>query len=192
MSWLHSLSQNPGSGKLRYEPNAILCSQAKAASLWPKVVLWSLAVVVQSSRRVFSPARVATWRAFEVPWECESPSPIPTGHRRAARNLQKQGVSFEEAASVFRDDLSITVPDPDHSMEEERFITVGVSSQNRLLMVTHTDQGDLIRIISARELTPRERRQYSGKRGSAVGDEAGADSASRWTEHGRKLSCLLC
>jgi len=79
---------------------------------------------------------------------------------KAAQNLRKHSVTFEEAATVFRDDLSITVPDPDHSMEEERFITVGLSSQNRLLMVAHTERGDLIRIISARELTPRERRQY--------------------------------
>ena len=79
---------------------------------------------------------------------------------KAVRNLQKHGVSFAEAATVFRDDLSISVPDPDHSMEEERFITVGVSSRNRLLMIAHAERGDCIRIISARELTPRERRQY--------------------------------
>ena len=68
---------------------------------------------------------------------------------KAARNVRKHGVTFEDAATVFQDDLSITVPDPDHSMEEERFITVGVSSQNRLLMVAHTERGDFIRIISA-------------------------------------------
>jgi uncharacterized DUF497 family protein len=79
---------------------------------------------------------------------------------KAARNLRKHGVTFEEAATVFRDDLSVTVPDPDHSIGEERLITVGVSSQNRLLIVAHADRGDRIRIISARELTPRERRQY--------------------------------
>ena len=79
---------------------------------------------------------------------------------KAAQNLRKHTVSSEEAATVFRDDLSITVPDPDHSVEEERFITVGLSSQDRLLMIAHVDRGDCIRIISARELTPRERRQY--------------------------------
>ena len=79
---------------------------------------------------------------------------------KAAGNLPNHGVSFVEAATVFRDDLSISVPDPDHSLEEERFITVGVSGQNRLLMVAHTERGDLIRIISARELMPKERRQY--------------------------------
>lgn len=79
---------------------------------------------------------------------------------KATRNLRKHGVTFEEAATVFRDDLSVTVPDPDHSMEEDRFITVGLSSQDRLLMVAYAERGDCIRIISARELTSRERRQY--------------------------------
>ena len=79
---------------------------------------------------------------------------------KAAQNLRKHSVSFEEAATVFQDDLSITVPDPDHSMEEERFITVGLSSQNRLLIVSHVERGDCIRIVSARELTPGEKRQY--------------------------------
>ena len=78
----------------------------------------------------------------------------------AAQNLRKHGVTFEEAATVFRDELGITVPDPDHSTEEERFITVGLSSQDRLLMIAHAERGNAIRIISARELTPRERRQY--------------------------------
>ena len=79
---------------------------------------------------------------------------------KAARNVRKHGVTFENAATVFQDDLSITVPDPDHSTAEERFITVGMSSQNRLLMVSHAERDDHIRIISARELTPREKRQY--------------------------------
>jgi uncharacterized DUF497 family protein len=79
---------------------------------------------------------------------------------KAARNVQKHGVTFEEAATVFRDDLSVTVPDPDHPIGEERFVTVGVSGQNRLLMIAHAERGNSIRIISARELTPRERRQY--------------------------------
>jgi uncharacterized DUF497 family protein len=67
---------------------------------------------------------------------------------------------LEEAATVFRDGFSITVPDPDHSIDEEQFITVGMSSQNRLLMVAHAERGERIRIISARPLTLRERRQY--------------------------------
>lgn len=79
---------------------------------------------------------------------------------KALENLQKHRVTFEEAATVFGDYLSVTVPDPDHSTEEDRFITVGSSNRNRLLMIAHTERGDAIRIISARELTPRERGQY--------------------------------
>ncbi len=79
---------------------------------------------------------------------------------KALENLQKHGVAFEEAATVFGDYLSMTVPDPDHSTQEDRLITVGSSSHNRLLMIAHTERRDSIRIISARELTPRERRQY--------------------------------
>jgi len=79
---------------------------------------------------------------------------------KALENLQKHRVAFEEAATAFGDHLSVTGPDPDHSMEEDRFITLGSSNQSGLLMIAHTERGDSIRIISARELTPRERRQY--------------------------------
>lgn len=81
---------------------------------------------------------------------------------KAAQNLRKHGVTFEEAATVFRDDLSITVPDPDHSVEEERFITAGLSSPQRLLMIAHAERGEFCRINSAQELMSREktRRQY--------------------------------
>jgi uncharacterized DUF497 family protein len=77
----------------------------------------------------------------------------------AAQNIRKHKVSFEEAATVFRDTLSIAVLDPDHSIKD-RCITIGLSSWMRLLMVAHTDREDCIRIISARELTRRERKQY--------------------------------
>ena len=79
---------------------------------------------------------------------------------KATKNLQKHKVSFEEAATVFGDPLSTTVPDPDHSAEEDRYITIGLSNRFRLLMVAHTERGDRIRIISARELTRKERKQY--------------------------------
>ena len=79
---------------------------------------------------------------------------------KAAKNLRQHKVSFGEAATVFEDTLSITVPDPDHSLQEDRSIIVGLSSHSRLLMVSHTEQRNRIRIISARELTPRERKQY--------------------------------
>jgi uncharacterized DUF497 family protein len=79
---------------------------------------------------------------------------------KAESNLQRHGISFHEAVTVFGDPLSTTVPDPDHSLEEDRYIIVGTSHRGRILMVAHTEQGDHIRIISARELTRRERRQY--------------------------------
>ena len=79
---------------------------------------------------------------------------------KAASNLRRHHVSFGEAATVFSDPLSTTVPDPDHSLDEDRSITVGLSHRGRLLMVAHTERGDRIRIISARELTRTERAQY--------------------------------
>ena len=79
---------------------------------------------------------------------------------KAADNLATHGVSFEEAATVFRDVLSATGPDPDHSIGEERFVTFGVSTSGRLLVVAHTEVGDIIRIISARLATSGERKIY--------------------------------
>ena len=80
--------------------------------------------------------------------------------RKAAKNLRKHQVSLEEAATVFSDLLSATFPDPDHSSEEERYIIIGLSDRQRLLMVSHTERNDRIRLISARELKPFERKQY--------------------------------
>jgi hypothetical protein len=79
---------------------------------------------------------------------------------KARSNLRKHGVSFEEASTVFYDTLAATGADPDHSVGEDRFITFGMSSQDRLLVVAHTDRDDAIRIISARTATPPERRIY--------------------------------
>ena len=79
---------------------------------------------------------------------------------KAAENLAKHGVSFQEASTVFRDPLSQTGEDPDHSVGEERFVTFGVSTHNRLLVVAHTEHGDRIRIISARPVTADERKIY--------------------------------
>jgi len=79
---------------------------------------------------------------------------------KAKMNLRKHGVAFKDAATVFKDTLSITVFDPDHSEEEDRFITFGFSASGRLLMMAHTDRGDRIRILSARELTRGERKTY--------------------------------
>jgi uncharacterized protein len=80
--------------------------------------------------------------------------------QKAAGNLRKHGVSFDEAASVFFDPLSATGSDPDHSLEERRFVTFGMSSSGRLLVVAHTEQGDTIRIITARKATRAEREIY--------------------------------
>ncbi len=79
---------------------------------------------------------------------------------KAATNLGKHGVSFDEAATVFEDDLSLNGHDPDHSVGEVRFIIFGISSAGRLLVVSHTERGNRIRIISARPATRPERRLY--------------------------------
>ena len=75
-------------------------------------------------------------------------------------NLSKHGVSFSEAMPVFRDELSVTNVDPDHSDDEDRYITMGESSNGQLLMVSHTDRDDQIRIISARRAKRGERKAY--------------------------------
>ena len=80
--------------------------------------------------------------------------------RKAAGNERKHGVSFEEAVTAFGDLLSLTVPDPDHSADENRFLHLGLSDQNRLLVVAHVERGDDTRIISARLATRRERIKY--------------------------------
>ncbi len=80
--------------------------------------------------------------------------------RKARENLRKHSVSFEEASSVFFDPLSATGDDPDHSVDERRFVTFGVSSNGRLLVVSHAARGDAIRIISARPTTRAERVIY--------------------------------
>ncbi|MGD9629341.1 MAG: BrnT family toxin [Pyrinomonadaceae bacterium] len=79
---------------------------------------------------------------------------------KADANLDKHGVTFEEAASVFFDPLSITIDDPKHSVGERRYVIVGHSILQRILVVVHTDRGDMIRIISARTATPAEKRNY--------------------------------
>ena len=80
--------------------------------------------------------------------------------RKAAGNLRKHNVSFREAASAFADPLSMTILDPDHSMDETRFVLMGVSVWQRILVVAHAECGDDFRIISARLATRRERIMY--------------------------------
>ena len=79
---------------------------------------------------------------------------------KALQNLAKHGVSFDEAATVFGDPLAVTIDDPDHSQDELRFLTTGLSKRQRLVMVAHTDRAGRVRIITAREVTARERSQY--------------------------------
>jgi uncharacterized DUF497 family protein len=79
---------------------------------------------------------------------------------KASLNEAKHGVSFEEAISVFGDPLATSVPDPDHSESEERFLTTGLSSQQRVLIVWHTNRSETTRVIGAREATTHERRIY--------------------------------
>ena len=80
--------------------------------------------------------------------------------QKAKSNLEKHGVSFEEASTAFQDTLSLTIEDPLHSIEEERLILIGMSQENRILVVVHTERGDTIRIISARKATKKERDDY--------------------------------
>ncbi len=82
---------------------------------------------------------------------------------KALKNLKKHSVSFEKATTVFTDPLSLTIPDMLHSYDEERFIIIGQSIENKMIVVFHTDLGDTIIIISARLATKRERKNYESK-----------------------------
>jgi hypothetical protein len=79
---------------------------------------------------------------------------------KADFNLRKHGVDFHEAGTVLDDPLSTTFPDPDHSLEEQRYLTIGSSLSGRILVVAHTDRDQAIRLISARPATPSERKFY--------------------------------
>jgi uncharacterized DUF497 family protein len=85
---------------------------------------------------------------------------------KAHGNIRKHGVSFEEARTVFEDEEALLIPDPEHSVREERFVLLGVSSALRVLVVVHCERegGDAIRIISARKADAEERRLYADRR----------------------------
>jgi hypothetical protein len=83
---------------------------------------------------------------------------------KAAANLRKHGVSFDEAATVFADNLSHVFPDQDHTDDETRFLIIGMSEAGRVLVVSHTDREARTRIISAREATRKERNFYEESR----------------------------
>ena len=80
--------------------------------------------------------------------------------RKAAENLRKHRVSFNEATTVFDDPLSVTILDPDHSVGEQRFLLLGVSNRRRLLVVAHSERDESIRIINARRADRQERQMY--------------------------------
>ena len=83
---------------------------------------------------------------------------------KAKGNIRKHRVSFDEGKTVFNDPLAITISDPDHSEEEDRFIDVGLSKSGRVLVVWYTETGKLIRIIGCRRATRSERRRYEEDR----------------------------
>ena len=87
---------------------------------------------------------------------------------KAAANLRKHSVSFEDASTVFLDPLAMTFPDPDHSADEQREITIGHTMRQRLVFVSHSERGGRIRIISARLATRSERKQYE----EAIGEDS--------------------
>ena len=82
---------------------------------------------------------------------------------KATSNLRKHGISFHEAATVLGDPLGTTFPDPDHSVGERRYVTIGASEAGKLMVVAHVDRSRRVRIISARRVTRRERRFYEQK-----------------------------
>lgn len=79
---------------------------------------------------------------------------------KAKTNIKKHGISFDEATTVFLDPFSITIPDPNHSVDEQRYISTGNSDKGRVLLVVYTERRLSIRIISCRKATPMERKQY--------------------------------
>ena len=83
--------------------------------------------------------------------------------RKAEENFKKHGVAFEDASSVFFDPLAITFPDPDHSLDERREVTLGRTMKKDMVFVCHCERGERIRIISARRATNRERKAYEKK-----------------------------
>jgi len=79
---------------------------------------------------------------------------------KASANLKKHRVSFDEAATIFYDPLAATFDDPDHSRQDRRFLTIGYSSNGRLLVVSHTERGDSLRIVNARPASAKERKRH--------------------------------
>jgi len=106
---------------------------------------------------MLSVTELAAWTGSTMQFEWDP--------KKAELNRKKHGVSFEEAVTVFYDPLSATFYDTDHSVGEQRLITVGFSSRGRLLFVSHTERGRALRIISARPATARERKRHESQPG---------------------------
>jgi len=83
---------------------------------------------------------------------------------KESRNIKKHGITFKEAATVFSDNLADTFYDPDHSVKEDRYILIGLSESRNILVVAFTARNDIIRIISARKATKKERRYYEDEK----------------------------
>ncbi len=83
---------------------------------------------------------------------------------KARPNELKHGVTFEEAKTIFNDPFAVTVPDPDHSEEPQRWLDIGLSAEGRLLVVWYTERGESIRIIGSRRATKKEEREYTHER----------------------------
>jgi uncharacterized DUF497 family protein len=83
--------------------------------------------------------------------------------KKADENLRKHGVSFDEAKTVFNDPFSLTIYDPDHSSNEQRYVDIGLSLKGRLIVVSYCERGDTIRLISSRKATRKEQRGYEEK-----------------------------
>jgi hypothetical protein len=84
--------------------------------------------------------------------------------RKEAANRTKHGVAFTEAMTIFGDPFELTRPDPLHSEDEDRFLSVGLSSSNRLLLVSYAERGKRLRLISARQVSSQEKKQYESRR----------------------------
>ncbi len=93
----------------------------------------------------------------------ESPIKFEWDPGKNILNQKKHSIDFEEASSIFGDPLALTLDDPEHSVIEHRHLTIGFSNQARLLIIAHTERNERIRIISARKVTPRERKFYEEK-----------------------------
>lgn len=83
--------------------------------------------------------------------------------KKADENLRKHGVSFDEAKTVFNDPFSVTIYDPDHSSDEQRYVDIGLSLKGRLIVVSYCGRGETIRLISSRKATRKEQRYYEEK-----------------------------